>query len=140
MAMTISPQIKAKTKALILAYCGEQRFVRNVSESISEGAMSRNGSMSIPKNVWNVFQNSVVLLDDGSMYEMLKSVGYSPNYLRKLGKYKCKTFEGYGPSIGIEWGTTGFFIDLIATVGTEIYLDYTKKHGGVIPRAKSRRN
>ena len=135
MAMKVSPQIKAKTKSLIISTCGsETKFVQGVAKYISKNVNDKNVGMSIPKNVWAYFQDSAVFLDDEGEYKMLVKIGYSPNYLKKLGKYKSKTFPGSGND-GF-WGTSNFFVDLIASVGTEMYLDYLKKHGGTIPKPR----
>lgn len=137
-----TPQIKANAKKLILHFFdNEEQFVKKVAKNIANNINNPVVGISIPRNVWSLFEDSIpYLYDDETMYDWLVKFGYSPNYLKKLGKYKNKTFKTTrligSPDM---WGTTHFFIDLIATVGTEIYLDYMKTHGGVIPRASAPR-
>lgn len=131
----INPTVKKKIKKEILTTCGNlTAFVQGVSKYIARN--DKELGFSIPKNVWAFYQDKEVFIYNESMYETMVGWGISPTYLKKLGKYRCKTFPNMKKTDPDAWGTTGYYIDLIATVGTEIYLDYMKKHTRIGTNAK----
>jgi len=78
----IPPKVKEKVRRVILNCCGYTDFCRHVSEYILDNNWQRGHS--IPKNVWAVYQDTVIFLDDKGMYEDLMYFGYSKEFVDSM--------------------------------------------------------